>query len=109
MRVAFCAVQTKGKSNGDCAAGHVRVLCSAEACRSGHLRLVLQKASGLLASSFRRNASLSLSESNSTSIQQKNRQQNLLDGCMRAFCLSLYIRGQKKTRISALYRDRFER
>src|SRR6266516_1030669 len=95
MRVAFCAVQTKGKSNGDCAAGHVRVLCSADACRSGHLRLVLPKASGLLASSFRRNASINLSDSNSTSIQQKNRQQNLLDAWMRAFCLSLYIRGQK--------------
>src|SRR5437667_5391240 len=67
MRVAFCVIQTKGKSNGDCAAGHVRVLCGADACCSGHLRLVVQEAKGLPAPSFRRTASLLLSESKRTS------------------------------------------
>src|SRR5436309_10378759 len=43
---AKAVTQTKGKSNGDSAAGHVRVLRGADACGSRHRRVVVQKAKG---------------------------------------------------------------
>src|SRR6266581_1762593 len=43
---AKAVTQTKGNSNGDSAAGHVRVLRGADARRGRHRRVVLQKAKG---------------------------------------------------------------
>src|SRR5947208_1468242 len=43
---AHAVIPTKGKSNGDPAAGHVRVLRGTDACRGRHRRLVVQEAKG---------------------------------------------------------------
>ena len=44
--LAFCVIQTKGNSDGDSAAGHVRVLRGADACGSRHRRVVVQETKG---------------------------------------------------------------
>ena len=44
--LAFRVIQTKGNSNGDSAAGHVRVLRGADACCGRHRRVVVQEAKG---------------------------------------------------------------
>src|SRR6266516_5043633 len=44
--MVFRVIRTKGNSNGDSAAGHVRVLRGADACRGRHRRVVVQEAKG---------------------------------------------------------------
>ena len=44
--LAFCVIQTKGNSNGDSAAGHVRVLRGADARCGRHRRVVVQETKG---------------------------------------------------------------
>src|SRR6058998_2248177 len=44
---AKAVIQTKGNSNGDSAAGHVRVLRGADACGSRHRRVVLAATAAL--------------------------------------------------------------
>jgi len=80
--LAFCVIQTKGNSNGDSAAGHVRVLRGADARRGRHRRVAETRLSA-----SPRTIHLHLAE--------QNDRKKVVDGYIRRFSHLYIYRGEK--------------